>query len=197
MPIQPPSLWVIIGTCYKFKSHKMFQNSLESLGRCSLGTKSLQYSSVYFLEKQTELKQPPSLYRQESQSATPESCSLLFPAVWNASRLSHPAAHSGKTQSLGWAAPWRHLQGCHFSCPQQRSGKEEGENKEHKQIQALRVTLSINLNLVSAYSKWVQPQNAALVKQLTYKIKVHAIEGSDGKGSCMISTPPAAPANIF
>lgn len=70
----------------------MFQNSLESLGQCSLGTKSLQYPSVYFLEKPTELKQPSSLYRQESQSATPESCSLLFPTVWNPRSLSHPCS---------------------------------------------------------------------------------------------------------
>lgn len=124
----------------------MFQNSLESLGRCSLGIKSLQYSSVSFLEKQTELKQPPSPYRQESQNATPESCSLLFPTVWNPRR---PCSTQVRHREPGWGSSMEMSPGMSL----QRSGKEEGENKEHKQIQALWVTLSINLNLVSAYSK--------------------------------------------
>lgn len=70
---------------------------------------------------------------------------------------------------------WGCLQRYHFSCHQQRSGKDEGENKKHKYGQALLVNSAYQFKLnISLLKSEVQPQNAALVKLLTYKIKARA-----------------------
>lgn len=86
----------------------------------------------------------------------------VLTALSNCLESKEALQHSGKTESLGWGSSMETSPGLSLQPPEK--WKEEGENKEHKQIQALWVTLSINLNLVSAYSKWAQPQNAALVK---------------------------------
>lgn len=88
----------------------------------------------------------------------------VLTALSNCLESKEALQHSGKTESLGWGSSMETSPGLSLQPPTTEKWKEEGENKEHKQIQALWVTLSINLNLVSAYSKWAQPQNAALVK---------------------------------